>query len=377
MKTIRWTVSAALVLAGCGRQDAAGPLGPDLSRTYSESVAQREMILTMSNATSGNTVHVFHHASDGSLLVGPVYPTGGTGSGSGLGSQGALIADGRFVFVVNAGSNDISTFAVTRDGLELVGVTPSGGMTPISLTVHGDLLYVLNGGGTNNIAGFLVHSNGNLTPIPGSTRGLSASTAGPAQIEFSPSGAVLVVTEKATNKISTYLVRNDGLTVGPIVSSSVGTTPFGFAFDQRGLLIVSEAFGGAADASAASSYVLHNNGLVTVRSASVPTTETAACWFVVTNSGRFAYTSNTGSSSISGYRVSADGTLTLLSSDGVTGVTGPAPTDLALSRNSRYLFVLNSGNGTIASFTVGTDGSLAPLSSIGGLPLSAVGLATQ
>ncbi|MBA3341731.1 MAG: beta-propeller fold lactonase family protein [Gemmatimonadaceae bacterium] len=379
MKPIRWTVSAALVLAGCGRQDAASPLGPEVSLSASKSVAQQGMVLTMSNAASGNSVHVFYRSSDGSLSAGPVYPTGGTGSGGGLGSQGALFYGGRFIFVVNAGSNDISTFAVRRDGLEFVGVTPSGGVRPVSVTVRGDLLYVLNGGGTNNIAGFSVDADGNLTPLAGSVRGLSAGTTAPAQVEFSPSGRVLVVTEKATNKISTYLVDGGGLTTGPIVNSSVGATPFGFAFDRRGLLIVSEAFGGAPDASAASSYILQNNGLLSVRSASVPTTETAACWFVVTNSGRFAYTTNTGSGSISGYRVSHDGTLTLIAADGLTGVTGPgsAPTDLALSRNSRYLFVLNSGNGTIGSFSVRADGSLTPLSSIGGLPLSAVGMAAE
>jgi 6-phosphogluconolactonase (cycloisomerase 2 family) len=99
---------------------------------------------------------------------------------------------------------------------------------------------------------------------------------------------------------------------------------------------------------------------------------------VVTANGRFAYTSNTGSGSISGYAV-AQGGLTLLDADGLTGITGPgtAPIDLALSRNSRYLYALNSGNQTIAAFAVGADGSLTAIGAVSGLPASANGLTAR
>ena len=58
---------------------------------------------------------------------------------------------------------------------------------------------------------------------------------GPAQVEFSPRGNLLVVTEKMTNKIDTYTVGRRGLAEGPMVHNSVGITPFGFEFDRRGL----------------------------------------------------------------------------------------------------------------------------------------------
>jgi hypothetical protein len=113
---------------------------------------------------------------------------------------------------------------------------------------------------------------------------------------------------------------------------SSGQTPFGFAV--RGPdLIVTEAFGGATDASAASSYELNRDGNLEVISPTVATTETSACWVVVTGSGRFAYTANTGSGTISGYRLGTDGALTLLNADGVTGITGAnsSPADMTLS----------------------------------------------
>jgi 6-phosphogluconolactonase (cycloisomerase 2 family) len=69
--------------------------------------------------------------------------------------------------------------------------------------------------------------------------------------------------------------------------------------------------------------------------------------------------------------------LNLLDADGVTGVTGPGPVDMALSVNSRFLYVLNSGDGTISAFGVNHDGSLSSLPGIAGIPSGATGLAVR
>ena len=100
-----------------------------------------------------------------------------------------------------------------------------------------------------------------------------------------------------------------------------------------------------------------------VVTASAATTETAACWVVLTRGARFAYTTNTGSGSISGYAVGRDGELTLLDADGVTAATGPGsdPIDMALSNDGRFLFVLNSGHHSIGIFGVKADGGLSRL----------------
>jgi 6-phosphogluconolactonase (cycloisomerase 2 family) len=100
---------------------------------------------------------------------------------------------------------------------------------------------------------------------------------------------------------------------------------------------------------------------------------------VVTGNGRFAYTTNAASGSISGYFIDRDGSLSLLDADGRTGETGTGsgPIDMSLSVNSRYLYTLNGGNGTISAFRVGHDGSLNPLSGVDGLPPAANGLAAR
>jgi len=340
----------------------------------------RGAVYTLTNSASGNAVAVFDRAADGSLTPDGTVATGGLGTGAGLGSQGAIVLDRGRLFAVNAGSDTISMLRVGRGGsVKLTDVAASGGVRPISLTVRGKLLYVLNAGNATtpaNVTGFLA-LRGKLVPLPGSSRPLSAASPDPAQVEFSPNGRHLAVTEKATSTIVTYKVGKRGYASGPNAQPSAGMTPFGFAFDKRGRLVVSEAFGGAPDASALSSYALARNGTITPISASVKTTETAACWVVVTKNGRYTYTTNTGSNSISGYRIGGDGSLTLLDADGKTADTGAAPTDMALAKSSRLLYSLAGGVPEIVGFVVNGDGSLDPIETIGGLPAGAVGLAAS
>ena len=336
-------------------------------------------VYVSTNSTTRNEVLVFPRAADGSLGAPRAFATDGLGNGGGLGNQGAVVLsqNNRRLFVVNAGSNEVSVFAVSRNGLDLLDRVASGGMRPVSVTVHGRLVYVLNAGGTGNITGFKLDGDGNLHPIANSTRSLSSAAAGAAQVEFSPDGGVLVVTEKMTDKISTYTVGTNGLATGPNVQPSEGDTPFGFAFSRRGALVVSEAFGGAAGASALSPYDVSAGGSLSVISASIGTTETAACWVVITRNGRFAYTSNTGSSTISGYGLSRAGELTLLNANGVTATTGSGPIDLALTEDSGVLYSLDSGAGTISAFRVEKDGSLTSAPGASGVPAGANGLAAR
>jgi DNA-binding beta-propeller fold protein YncE len=338
-------------------------------------------VYTLTNSASGNAVAVFDRDADGNLAPDESVATGGAGSGADLGSQGALVLEGRRLFAVNAGSNTISTLRVGPSRRpRLTDVEASRGVAPISVTVHGGLLYVLNSGDAThpaNIHGFVV-LGGKLVSLPGSTRALSAAAPGPAQIEFSPNGRQLVVTEKGTNRIVSYQVNFLGFASGPNAQPSAGQTPFGFAFDAQGRLIVSEAFGGAPDASVMSSYSLASNGTISPIDPNVATTETAACWVVVTPDGRFAYTTNTGSGSISGFAIGANGSLTLLDPDGKTATVGAGPVDAAIADGGRFLYVLSSGSHEITGFEIqSAGGSLVPVGAVGGLPPGAAGLAAS
>ncbi len=332
-------------------------------------------IFTSTNAPGGNELLVFAPGRGGELALVARAATNGQGTGAGLGSQGAvtLSGDGRHVFVVNAQSNTVSAFAVRNHGLELLSVVASGGLQPTSVAEHDGLVYVLNAGGAGNVAGFR-NAQGELQPLPNSSRGLSAAGGtAPAQVGFGADGEVLVVTERTTNRITSYPVRRNG-TLGPIVvTASSGATPFGFAFDRRDNLIVSEAPG-----SAASSYRFdERTATPTLLSASVPNTQAAACWVAVTPNGRFAYTANAGSSSLSSYRIARTGRIELVNA--VAGSTGAnaGALDITVSPDGRRLFALASRSQQIVAFRIGADGELSTLGAGSGLPAGSAGVAAN
>ena len=332
-------------------------------------------VYTITNQVSGNEVAVFARGTDGRLTPGGRFATGGTGTGAGLGSEGAVVLsdDGRRLFAVNAGSNDVSVFDVRSDGLALLSRTPSGGTRPISLTVQGRLLYVLNAGGAGNITGFGIGAGGQLEPIAGSTRALSGTATDPAEVAFSPDGSRLVVTEKATNLIDVYPVDDLGAAGARASSPSAGGTPFGFAFGSPGELVVSEAAG----SGSASSYDVERTGGLSLVSGSVPTHQGAPCWVVITGDRRFVYTGN-GAGSVTGFAFDRDGAIRALNADGATAVIPPGVNDIALSGGSRYLYALAvGGTPAIHAFRVQRDGQLEPLGSAAGLPAGTGGLAAR
>jgi 6-phosphogluconolactonase (cycloisomerase 2 family) len=329
-------------------------------------------VYTQTNAPSGNAIVAFSRSASGTLTWTGTYSTGGLGTGAGLGSQGAVTVsdDGGWLYTVNAGSNDISIFAIDGDGLSLTDRVASGGTQPISVTAHHGLVYVLNAG-TRTISGFS-SSAGTLLPIAGSTRSLLGS--GPAQIQFSPSGNALVVTDKATRTIETLVVAG-GIAGTPTSFPSSGSTPFGFAFGLREELFVSEAAGAPGGLSAASSYQLAANGSLTTVTASAPTTQAAACWLVVTGNGRYAFTANAASDSISSFAIDQDGSLTLVAAQAAHSAAAHT-TDLALSRNSQFLYALDGGTMTISAFHVTADGHLMRIDGAA-VPSGAAGLASR
>lgn len=366
------TLGLALTLAGLGQSAAA-------TNDDDDDGFRSGRVFTSTNAVAGNELLVYAAPRGGALTLQARLSTNGQGTGTGLGNQGAvtLSGNGRFLFVVNALSNSVSTFVVRRNGLDLRSTVDSGGLRPISVTEHDGVVYVLNAEGASNVTGFR-NIAGTLHLLPGGTRPLSAASGtGSAQVGFSPDGDVLLVTEKATNKLTSYRVRRDGRIGPPVVTASAGATPFGFAFDRRGHALVSEAFGGAANASAVSSYGFEEWVPATpmLISPSVGTTQTAACWVVVTPNGRYAYVTNTGSGTISSYRIQKTGQLTLAQGIAASSVGGPI--DAAISTDGRALFVLNAGSNSITSFAVAHDGSLTAAASVAGLPAGSNGLAAN
>ena len=321
-------------------------------------------VFLATNDAKRNEVISFVRNPDGTLAESKRFTTGGRGSGGNndpLESQGSLTltSDRSELLAVNAGSGQISVFSVHGSFLVLSDVVPSGGSEPNAVAQHGDLVYVLNTGGSSNINGFHLQ-NGKLKSISNSLRFLTTNTSGAASLAFSPDGRFIAVTERLTNNIDIFPVNNDG-TLGDIVTfTQGGTGTFALSFAPNGALIVSET-GGAAG-SATSSYAVHSNGTLASISSSVPSEGKANCWNAVTPDGRFVYVSNAGTSTIAGYAVGVSGTLTPLPGTIVgENPNGATNLDIAVSGDGKFLYTLNSGNGTIGVFAIHSDGTLSPL----------------
>ena len=335
-------------------------------------------VYVLTNQTA-NSVMVFARAADGTLSLSGNFPTGGAGAGTGvdpLGSQGSLVL-GRWhqrLFAVNAGSNDVSVFAVDGLNLRLLDRAPSGGTTPVSVAVHENLVYVVNGGGTPNIQGFLVEpSSGDLIQIPGSSQPLpGGASASPGQIGISPDGDVLLVTEKGTNQIETWTLTDEGLPVNGKVIASHGAVPFGFTFVRSDVALITEA-----KPSAVSSYETNEDGTLDLITGTVLDNGAANCWIEATKNNRYAFVTNTGSGTISSYLIAADGSISLLNATAAVTGPGTAPIDFALSDDSHFLFVRLGTKGTVAGFRVENDGSLTPLGVVSGVPAGTQGLAAR
>jgi 6-phosphogluconolactonase (cycloisomerase 2 family) len=328
-----------------------------------------------SNSPAGNEVLVYQRAVSGPATLLTRVATQGVGTGAGLGSQGAvtLSRNGRWLFVVNAASHSVSTFAVTPQGLQLKSVTDTGGLTPTSVTEHGGLVYVLNAGGSGGVTGFRNH-HGQLTAVPGATGSLSANSGtGPAQVSFSDDGDVLVVTEKNTNRITSYVVKRDGTLDGKTVTATPGVVPFGFAFTKRDTLVVSEAA-----TSSLSSYRFNERSATPiVVTPALGSGQGAACWVAVTPDGKFAFSANAATSNVSSYAVARNGQLTLVAGNaGATGANAGA-IDMAVSPGGSQLAVFANRGLQIVSFTITPAGTLLPLGSVGGMPAGSAGLAAN
>ncbi len=326
------------------------------------------VVFVQTDNTAGNQVVAYDRADNGSLTPDGTYDTGGLGgqlSGSvvdHLASQGSLTYDpgNAVLYAVNAGSDTVSVFAVRGDRLALRQVVSSGGAFPVSVTVHGDLVYVLNAENGGSVQGYM-NFFGHLFALPGSNRplGLDPTAAPqyvntPGQVAFSPNGAQLIVTTKANgNDIDVFGVGRFGLlSATPVVNSEPGAVPFAIDFDGSGHLVIAEA-----GTDALATFTLNQGGTVTPIAA-VGTGQSATCW--VAQAQGFFYASNAGSGSISQYSDSPSGQLNLAAQT----ATDPGTVDAAASADGQYLYVQTGGSGVVDEFHVAANGSLAEIGSV-------------
>jgi 6-phosphogluconolactonase (cycloisomerase 2 family) len=323
------------------------------------------------NTVGANTIGAFYRHADGSLspMPGSPFPAGGAGTGSGLASQGALqlSSDGRYLLAVDAGSNQVSVLRVGWDGsLQLVpgGVISSGGPTPVSIAVHGDLVYVANSGAVGpNFTGFTLSPWGQLQPLAGSTVPL-ANGSQPDDVLFNSIGRALVGNLTGTSQIESFAVGWNGLLTAapgsPLTAQGLG--PFGSEFRPTNpfQLFVSNAHNGTGLGTVSAFNVAWDGALSSIAGSPFADVQTAPCWVEITHDGQFLFTVNTASGNISRYWIAPNGTLTLLGSTPVNATGGVGAVDARLSPDGRTLYVDESRIGAVGAFAV-NGGNLTEL----------------
>jgi Lactonase, 7-bladed beta-propeller len=324
-------------------------------------------VFVQTDNTAGNQVVAYQRAADGTLTQVAAYPTGGLGgvlAGSmvdHLASQGSLQYDPQrsLLFAVNAGSDTVSVFAVHGDRLGLRQVLSSGGSFPVSVAVHGDVVYVLNALNGGSVQGYRVFGDF-LVPLPGSVRALGLNptqtpqfTSTPGQVAFTPDGTQLIVTTKNNgNDIDVFGVGFGGwLSQSPVVNAEPGTVPFGIAFDTSGDLVIAEA-----GPDALGTFSVASNGTVSPIS-QVTNGQAATCW--VASAGQFLFAGNAGSGTETGY-TSVGGLLTLIGNTG----TDAGTVDASGTPGGQFLYVQTGGAGIVDEFSVGAGGALTSLGSV-------------
>ena len=347
---------------------AAGADGP--ASTPSAGTSPHSGYTYVNDNTAGsNTIAGFARSANGSLtpLPGSPFPVGGAGLGSGLASQGAIQAtsNGKFLVAVDAGSNQISVLRVTANGVPVpVGLpVSSGGVDPVSVAISpSGLVYVANRGAANsNYSGLQLKANGSLTPIPGATYSVP-SNSGLGDVFFNTTGTQLIGTRTGTSLIDSFTVAPNGLLTpaqgSPFTGQGLGQLGSEFSPTNPSQLYVSNADNGAGLGEVSA----YNDGasgqLTSIGAGPFGDGQTAPCWVEISHDGKFLFTVNTGSATISSYAIKANGSLKFIGNTAING--GGADVDARLSPDGRYLLVDGAGHDFVSVFAV-NGGNLSEL----------------
>jgi 6-phosphogluconolactonase len=347
-------------LFGAAASASAGTVSPVVGYTY-----------VNDNTAIANTIAGFARHADGSLtpIPGSPFAAGGAGSGGGLASQGAIqvTQDGRYLLAVDAGSNQLSVLRITAGGVPvLVGQrVSSGGVKPVSVAVSPfGLVYDANQGpGGSGYSGFRLHFDGSLTPIPGSTVTIPDGS-GLGDVFFNAFGNHLIGTRTGTSQIDSFVVLPSGHLLAaqgsPFTGQGLGQLGAEFSPANPSQLFVSNAHNGANLGSVSAYRDSFFGQLTSIGSSPYADNQTAPCWVEISHDGRYLFTVNTGSGTISSYSINPDGSLALIGSTPING--GGADIDARLSPDGNYLLVDGAGHNFVSVFAV-NGGNLTELPS--------------
>jgi 6-phosphogluconolactonase (cycloisomerase 2 family) len=278
---------------------------------------------------------------------------------------------GRFAYVANRQSNNLSAYAIDSANGALLPIAgspfASTGTTPTALIVdpNGDFLYVANDA-SNNVSVYAIDaSSGALTAVGFPT---NAGT-GPGALTVDPRDQFLYVANLSSNDISAFQIANGVLTEVPGSPFPVGSEPAALQFDPNGNFLYVANFSGATVAV----FALESTGALSTISGSPFGSGSGPLSIAIDPTNTFAYVANEAAATLSEFALNpATGALSAVAGSPIAVTTNPE--SLAIDPQGRYLYAANvTAANQVASFSITpASGVLTPLSTAaaGALPIS-------
>ncbi|HUZ47588.1 MAG TPA: beta-propeller fold lactonase family protein [Terriglobia bacterium] len=334
------------------------------------------VVYTNNDLTAANTVSAYSVDTNGTMSILATYSTGGKGTAGSLYSADRIIIvktslNNTFLYASNAGSNDVSGFALdpTTGALTLVSPTPyptgtynDGYESGISLaaTPDGKYLYAGSTGFSGQITIFQIDpSTGALTANPTLMQADGPMTS----MKVSPTGGLLVAAIKDYDEIQTFKIGSNGALAK--VGATFGTAPFtGVDVDCAG----THLYAGAAGPNVQVFSIDPSTGALTYLSSSPPVGTISSNQVVrLSPDDSVLYASNQGSHSVTAFNVdSTSGALTGGTAVG-TGDQYAYPGGLAVNADGTFLYAGSAqpaltvfGLGGVVPFVRDSYNALAP-----------------
>jgi 6-phosphogluconolactonase len=303
-----------------------------------------------------------------------------------------LAPSGNALFVANSADNTISSYTVNANGtLSTAGTVTEGStcaappcppeLSPVGMAIDsgGKFLFVANQS-SNNISVFSI-SGTTLTEVTGAMFPVAAGN-GPVALAITPDAKFLYVANQADATVTEYSVDAMGALIQQGVPYTLGTAPSAVATDPAGKFLY-VANSGSNNISAFTicdiNCVAANGSLTEVLPGSPFSAGTGPVSIAADPSGNFLYVADKQSNQVSEYKIST-GTGALTVNSSATISTGSTPVWLAVRAGTTtakttggtndFLYVANIGS---ASISVYAFDSTAGLLAVVGAPVSTGG----
>ncbi len=342
----------------------------------SSALAQGNFVYVNNNIANGpNTVSAFSVGADCSLtsVPGSPFPTGGTGSGAGVGLANLAEVCGNNLYVANGQSSTITVFAINPATGALTGV---GSPVPVpgdievpfsdmsfSCTPDGRFFYVARAG-TDSISIFSRAADGSLTLL----QSIFSGGFSPFDIKVSPNGAFLLVTNNNSRTVVPFTINQaDGrltmgtpVQTGPVAPAEIEincAATLAFVGTFSGVYVFSIGPGGA---------------LTPVMGSPFDPSGERDSNIQLSPDERFLFVPHFLTNTVSVMSVAAGGALTEIAGSPFPNTGGTFPQAAVANASGTCLFALDLTQGAVA-FSVAADGSLTRVGAATGGPTGGIG----